>query len=67
VKVLLKQAHTGHFLKNLDKWTDKAAEARDFRTTPAAMDYSLTHGLQGASIVLTFSEARDELELRNCC
>lgn len=67
MKVLLKQGINGLFLKDSQHWTRSYAEALDFKTTPAAMDYSRTHGFKGASIVLAFANARYDLELKNCC
>ena len=67
MKVLLKRAGDGNFLKDSNRWTGNFAEALDFKTTPAAMDYSRIHGFRGARIVLKFCEARYDLELENCC
>lgn len=39
----------------------------DFKTTPAAMDFSRFHGYQDMSIVLKFADDDDDLELRCCC
>jgi hypothetical protein len=67
MKVLLKQARTGNFLKGLNSWTANSTEALDFKTTPSAMDYSQNHGLGGMCIVLKFADARLDVELENCC
>lgn len=67
MKVLLKQPVNGLFLKDSTHWTGSFAEALDFKTTPAAMDYSRIHGFTGASIVLAFANAHYDLELKNCC
>ena len=67
MKVLLKRARDGNFLKDSDRWTDDSAEALDFKTTPAAMDYSQIHGLRGMRILLKFANAHYDLELENCC
>lgn len=67
MKVLLKQAVTGRFLKSAGCWTVDWAEALDFKTTPAAMDYSRIHGYDGLIIILKFFDARDDFELQNCC
>ncbi len=67
MKVLLKRAGNGLFLKNSNRWTGSYADALDFKTTFAAMDYSRMHGFIGTSIVLAFANARYDLELKNCC
>ena len=67
MRILLKQFQTGRFLKDRGRWTAESADALNFKTIPAAMDYSLIHGYQGTSIVLKFFDARDDLELTNCC
>jgi hypothetical protein len=67
MKVLLKKKGTKLFLKDSAHWTDKFADAMDFKTTPAAMDYSQTHAFREMSIVLKFADGRYDLELRNCC
>ena len=55
------------FLKDSNHWTNISANAMDFKTIPAAMDYSLIHRFQGVSIVLKFVNARQDLELNHCC
>ena len=67
MKVLLKRMGDGNFLKDSERWTVDSAEALDFKTMPAAMDYSLIHGFQGMRILLKFADARHDLELKNCC
>jgi hypothetical protein len=67
MKVLLKRAGDGSFLKDSNRWTDDFAEALDFKTTPAAMDYSRVHGFRGMLILLKFVDARYDLELEHCC
>ena len=67
MKVLLKQSGTGRFLKSRDQWTIQSEEAMDFKTTPAAMDYSRFHGYRDMSIILRFPKAGDDLELKRCC
>jgi len=67
VKVLLKDPGTKLFLKDSNRWTNNFADAMDFKTTPAAMDYSLIHGFQEISIVLKFVNTRYDLELNKCC
>jgi len=63
----LKQSTTGRFLRDAGRWTADAAEAFDFKTTPAAMDFSRIHDCQETSIILKFANARYDLELKNCC
>ena len=67
MRVLLKLPANGMFLKDSNYWTNISANAMDFKTVPAAMDYSLIHGFQGASIVLKFVNPRQDVELNNCC
>jgi hypothetical protein len=67
MRVVLKQAGTGQFFKDSGYWTNNFLFARDFKTVPAAMDYSQIQGFQGASIVLKFLNADDDFELKNCC
>jgi len=67
MKILLKQLRTGRFLRDMDRWTADSAEALDFKTTPAAMDYSRIHSYGGISIILKFVDPRYDLELINCC
>lgn len=67
MRVLLKQPGTRLFLKDSNRWTDNSTDAMDFKTTPAAMDYCLIHGFHGVSIVLKFVNAREDVELNNCC
>ena len=67
VKVLLKQPLTGDFVNDAGRWTANAAEALDFKTTPAAMDYARIHCYEGLSIVLKSTNSGYDVELPNCC
>ena len=67
MKVLLKQSGTGCFLKDRDQWTVHSEEAMDFKTTPAALDYSRFHGYRDMSIILRFLKSGEDLELERCC
>jgi hypothetical protein len=67
MKVLLKNNGTRLFLKDSARWTGSSADALDFKTAPAAMDYSLMHAFHDISIVLKFSDTHNDVELKNCC
>jgi len=67
MKVLLKETATGRFLSGSDRWTPDPTDALNFRTTPAAMDYSRIHGYSGSTIILKFINSQYDLELKNCC
>ena len=67
MRVLLKDVVTKQFLKDSNRWTNISANAMDFKTTPAAMDYSLIHGFHGVTIVLKFVNSGQDLEMNNCC
>jgi hypothetical protein len=61
----LKQLKTGLFLTASDRWTRDHNDAIDFKTTPAALDYSQRHHYFGTSIVLKFRDAGYDIELKN--
>lgn len=67
VKILLKQASTGWFFTPAGDWVGEAGGALDFKTTPAAMDYSINHGFNDTVIVLKFPDKRYDMELEDCC
>ena len=63
--MLLKQLKTGLFLKKPEGWTANVREARDFKTTPEALDYSRQHACGETSIVLKFSDSSHDFEIKN--
>src|SRR6476646_9944804 len=65
VKVLLKQRTGKKFLSEHDEWVDDETNARDFRNSVAAMEYSRTHSTGNTVILLKFHDPRYDLELRN--
>jgi hypothetical protein len=67
MKVLLKQFATGKFLKAPGLWTSDSANAIDFKTAPAALDFSHSHGYRSTVIVLKFADGRYDMDLKNCC
>ena len=65
VKVLLKQSTGKKFLSEGDEWVDDEINARDFRNSVAAMEYSRTHSTGNTVILLKFHDPRYDLELRS--
>jgi hypothetical protein len=66
-KVLLKDPARSYFCKIQIAGSTISPMPWNFKTTPAAMGYPLSHGFYGASIVLKFMDARDDVELNDCC
>jgi hypothetical protein len=63
MKILLQQRDSGLYFETLASWTADAAEAMDFVSSTAALDYCAANKLAGVQIVLKFQEEKHEIVL----
>lgn len=63
MRILLQQKETGLYFKDIDSWTRNSAEAMDFLSSTAAIDFCVTNKLSGVQLVLKFEEHRYDIVL----
>jgi hypothetical protein len=63
MRILLQQRDSGLYFEALDSWTADAAEAMDFVSSTAALDFCAANKLAGVQIVLKFQEEKHEIVL----
>jgi hypothetical protein len=63
MRILLQQRDSGLYFEAPESWTSDAAEAMDFVSSSAALDYCASNKLVGVQIVLKFEEEKHEIVL----
>ena len=63
MRILLQQEETGLYFKALDAWVRNSAEAMDFLSSTAALDFCARHKLAGLQLVLSFQEHQHAIVL----
>jgi hypothetical protein len=63
MRILLQQKDTGLYFKNIESWTRSTAEAMDFLSSTAAIDFCVTNKLKGVQLVLKFEEHQYDIVL----
>ena len=63
MRVLVRNRHTGLFLKGETQWTDEPLEARDFVSCLNAMEQLRRMGLTNAELILSFGDPRLDITL----
>ena len=63
MRILLQQRDSGLYFEAMDAWTADPAEAMDFVSSTAALDYCAANRLLGVQIVLKFEEEKHEIVL----
>lgn len=63
MRILLQQKDTGLYFKDIDSWTRSTAEAMDFLSSTAAIDFCVTNKLKGVQLVLKFEEHQYDIVL----
>ncbi len=61
MRVLLQQKDSGLYLQDLNSWTRRSSDARDFLSSTAAIDFCLAHSISGVQLVLKFEEQRYDI------
>ena len=63
MRILLQQAATGLYFKDLAQWAENSQEAMDFVSSMAAIEFCAANKLAGLHIVLKFDEERCDIVL----
>ena len=63
MRILLQQKDTGLYFKDINCWTRDCAEAMDFLTSTAAIDFCGANKLVAVEIVLKFEEEKFNIVL----
>jgi len=63
MRILLQQKDTGLYFKDIDSWTKGTAEAMDFTSSTAAIDFCVANKLNGVQLVLKFEEEKYDIVL----
>ncbi len=61
MRILLQQKDTGLYLRTAGMWVPHAAEAMDFVSSTAAIDYCTANKLNGVQLVLKFTEEKHDI------
>ena len=63
MRILLQQKDTGLYFKDIDAWTRQRAEAMDFVSSTAAIDFCVANKLTDVQLVLKFEEHQYDIVL----
>jgi len=63
MRILLQQKDTGMYFRNVGLWVPAAAEAMDFVSSTAAIDFCAINKLTGVQLVLKFIEEKCDIVL----
>ncbi len=63
MRVLLQQRDTGLYFKDIDCWAPNSADAMDFHSSTAAIDFCVTNKLSKVQLVLKFEEQQYDIVL----
>ena len=63
MRILLQQKETGLYFKDIEAWERGSAEAMDFVSSTAAIDFCVTNKLAGVQLVLKFEEEKFDIVL----
>ncbi len=63
MRILLQQRDSGLYFEDIDSWTPDSAEAMNFVSSTAALDFCAANKVTGVQIVLKFDEERSEIVL----
>lgn len=63
MRILLQQKDTGLYFKDIDSWDPDPAQAMDFVSSTALIDFCVANRISNAHIVLKFNEQRYDIVL----
>lgn len=63
MRILLQQRDSGLYFEDIDSWTTDSAEAMNFVSSTAALDFCAANKVAGVQIVLKFDEEKSEIVL----
>jgi hypothetical protein len=63
MRIVLQQKETGLYFKDIEAWSRNSAEAMDFLSSTAAIDFCVANKLSGIQLVLKFDEQKYDIVL----
>ena len=63
MRILLQHKETGLYFKDIDSWVRTSAEAMDFVSSTAAIDFCVANKLSDVQLVLKFEQQRYDIVL----
>jgi hypothetical protein len=63
MRILLQQKDTGLYFNNVGMWVRNGAEALDFVSSTAALEFCVANKLSGVQLVLKFEEQEYDIVL----
>lgn len=63
MRICLQQKETGLYFKDIDGWVRDSADAMDFVSSTAAIDFCVANRLSGVQLVLKFQEEKYDIVL----
>ena len=63
MRILLQQKETGFYFKDIGSWARTSAEAMDFVSSTAAIDFCAVNNLSEVQLVLKFDEQKYDIVL----
>ena len=63
MRILVQQKNTGLYFKDIDAWARNSADAMDFVSSSAAIDFCVANKLKDMQVVLKFEEHQYDIVL----
>jgi len=63
MRILLQHKETGLYFKDIDSWVRTGAEAMDFVSSTAAIDFCVSNKISDVQLVLKFDEQKYDIVL----
>jgi hypothetical protein len=63
MRILLQQKESGLYFKDVDAWDRDPAQAMDFLSSTAAIDFCVANKISNVQLVLKFDEQRYDIVL----
>ena len=63
MRILLQQKQSGKYFRDIDAWDADPAEAMDFLSSTAAIDFCVANKISDVQLVLKFDEQRYDIVL----
>jgi hypothetical protein len=61
MRILLQQKESGLYFRDIDAWDPDPAEAMDFLSSTAAIDFCVANKISGVQLVLKFDEQKYDI------
>ena len=61
MRILIQKKDSGLYFKDIETWTPNSAEAMDFLSSTAAIEFSRVNKIKGVHLVLKFEDEHHEI------